>query len=432
MKIETRREIHLPDIVGKGYKSFWNFRGRYRVVKGSRSSKKSKTTALNFIYRLERHPDANLLVIRKTERTLKDSCFKELRWAINRLNVSANWKATLSPLQISNRKTGQVIYFRGLDDPLKITSITVDVGILCWVWIEEAYEITREDDFDMINESIRGQAPEGLFKQLTLTFNPWNEKHWMNARFFSSATSPDVMAITTNYLCNEFLDDADRAEFERMKIRNPRRYQVAGLGNWGITEGLVFENWEETSFDIEELQKDPGLIWAFGLDWGYTHDPSALFCGMVDQKKKRIYVYDEMYKTGMSNEAIAAEIKRMGYEKKPIRADSSEPKSIDRLKQLGITRIISARKGPDSVRNGIDALQDYNIIIHPRCVHFLLEIGNYTWKKDKFGKPTGQPEDDFNHLMDAMRYALEDLLRPRLGFAPTLSSTRPTDRFFVR
>ena len=432
MKIDARKEIHLPDIVGKGYATFWNFKGRYRVVKGSRSSKKSKTTALNFIYRLEKHPEANLLVVRKTERTLKDSCYKELRWAINRLGVSANWKATLSPLQISNRRTGQVIYFRGMDDPLKITSITVDVGILCWVWIEEAYEITKEEDFDMINESIRGQAPDGLFKQLTLTFNPWNERHWMNARFFSSVSTPEALAITTNYLCNEFLDEADRTEFERMKERNPRRYQVAGLGNWGITEGLVYENWEESVFDIDLLLKEPGIRSVFGLDWGYTHDPSALFCGLVDQGKKLIYVHDEMYKSGMSNEAIAAEIKRMGYAKELIRADSAEPKSIDRLRQLGIIRITSARKGPDSIRNGIDALQDYKIIIHPRCVNFLLEIGNYTWKKDKLGKMTGQPDDNFNHLMDAMRYAVEDLLRPRLGFAPTLSSTRPTDRIFVR
>lgn len=424
-----RVHIHLPDVVGKGYATYWNFKGRYRVCKGSRSSKKSKTTALNFIYRLEKYPESNLLIIRKTERTLKDSCFKELRWAINRLGVVANWKVTHSPLQISNIKTGQVIYFRGLDDPLKLTSITVDHGVLCWVWIEEAYEITKEEDFDTLDESIRGIVPPGYFKQITLTFNPWNEKHWIKARFFDPPKSDDVLAQTTNYLCNEFLDAADLAKFDWMKERNTRRYQVAGLGNWGITDGLVFENWEEIEFNIDDIRVQPGIKSVFGLDWGYTNDPSTLFCGLVDTKKKILYVFDEMYKTGMSNESIATEIKRMGYAREVIRADSAEPKSIDRLRELGISRITSARKGPDSVRNGIDALQDYKIIVHPRCVNFLLEIGNYIWKKDKFGKLTGQPEDDFNHLMDAMRYAVEDLLRGKLGFAAT-ASNRSNDRVY--
>ncbi len=406
----VKQEIFLPDVVGRGYKRFWNFKGRYRAVKGSRSSKKSKTTALNFIYRLEKHPLANLLVIRKTERTLKDSCFKELRWAINRLGVTANWKVTHSPLQITNRKTGQVIYFRGLDDPLKLTSITVDHGVLCWVWIEEAYEITKEEDFDTLDESIRGIVPPGYFKQITLTFNPWNEKIWLKKRFFDPPASPDVLAMTTNYLCNEFLDAADLAKFDWMKEHNPRRFQVAGLGNWGITEGLVYENWVEKEFDIDDIRGRPGIKSVFGLDWGYTNDPSAFFAGLVDTKNKLIYVFDEMYKEGMSNEKIAAEVKRMGYAKEHIRADCAEPKSIDRVKELGIPRIEGCPKGDDSVRFGIDAIQDYKIIVHPRCVNFLMEIGMYIWKKDKFGKPTGDPEGEFNHLMDAMRYAMFDII----------------------
>ena len=146
------KRIHLPDVVGRGYKQFWNYKGRYRVVKGSRASKKSKTAALWFIYNMMKYPEANTLVIRKTYRTLKDSCFTELKWAIHRLGVDAWWKITESPFEMMYLPTGQKIYFRGLDDPLKVTSITVDVGVLCWMWIEEAYEIMSEDDFDMINE----------------------------------------------------------------------------------------------------------------------------------------------------------------------------------------------------------------------------------------------------------------------------------------
>lgn len=408
MKIDN---VHLPTVVGKGYKQFWKFKGRYRVIKGSRASKKSKTTALWYITKIMEHPESNLLVVRKTFRTLKDSCFTELKWAIQKLKVQQHWKVTESPLQLEYIPTGQKIYFRGLDDPLKVTSITVDVGSLTWMWIEEAYEIMNEDDFNILDESIRGQVADGLFKQVTLTFNPWNEHHWIKKRFFDAEPDKDILAITTNYLMNEFLDAADKKVFETMKKNNPRRYRVAGLGEWGIVEGLVYENWREENFDLEAIKRISGIKSAFGLDFGYTNDPSALWCGMVDTANKKIYVFDEMYKEGMSNEAISEEITNMGFRKERIRADSAEPKSIDRLRELGISNIKGARKGKDSVNNGIDFIQDYEIIIHPRCVNFQTEISNYTWAKDKFGKKINKPIDDFNHLLDAMRYALEEFIK---------------------
>ena len=406
-----RRHLRLPEVVGKGYGTFWNFKGRYRVCKGSRASKKSKTTALNSIVRIMEYPQANMLCVRKTFRTLKDSCFTELKWAIRRLGVEEWWDVKESPLEMTYKPTGQKILFRGLDDPLKVTSITVEVGVLCWLWIEEAYEIGSEADFDTLDESIRGEMPPGLFKQITLTFNPWNEHHWMKKRFFDAPPDPDILAMTTNYLCNEWLDAADKKVFETMKKNNPRRYRVAGLGEWGIVDGLVYENWEERLFSIEEVRKTPGIRSAFGLDFGYTNDPTALFCGLIDTTNKTLWVFDEIYKPGMSNEDIARDITGAGYSKERIRADSAEPKSIDRLRTLGIQHIRKARKGKDSVNNGIDFIQDYKIFIHPRCVNFLTEIGNYTWATDtKTGKKLNIPIDDFNHLMDAMRYALEEFI----------------------
>lgn len=409
----TAREsrVYLPDLVGKGYGTFWRWKGRYRVCKGSRASKKSKTTALWYIIHMMKYPDANTLVVRKTYRTLKDSCFTELKWAINRLGVQMFWDTRENPLEMTYKPTGQKVYFRGLDDPLKVTSISVERGYLCWAWMEEAYEIGNEADFDMLNESIRGAIPKetGLFKQITLTLNPWNEHHWIKKRFFD-APDEETLALTTNYLCNEWLDEADRRTFEEMRIRNPRRYKVAGLGEWGIVDGLIYEDWEEKAFSIDEVRGLKGIKSVFGLDFGYTNDPSALFCGLIDTKGRTLWVFDEMYREGMSNEAIAREVEGMGYAKERIRADSAEPKSIDRLKELGLTRIRKARKGKDSVNNGIDYLQDYHIIIHPRCVNFLTEISNYTWKVDpKTGKRLNTPIDDFNHLMDAMRYATEEM-----------------------
>lgn len=376
--------------------------------------------ALWVIYHMMKHPQANTLVVRKTYRTLKDSCFTELKWAIKRLGVENLWSVKESPLEMTYIPTGQKIYFRGLDDPLKITSIAVEVGVLCWMWIEEAYEITSEDDFDTLAESMLGDCPEDLWKQTTLTFNPWSDKTWIKKRFFD-VFDPDVLAITTNYRCNEWLSPADRKVFEDMKVKNPRRFRVAGDGDWGVVDGLVYENWKEQDYtlitkkeynDMEEDKRprhpvfSDGLDSAFGLDFGYTNDPTALFCGFLSLSEKKLYVWDELYKKGLSNKAIHSEVTQMGYAKERITGDSAEPKSIDELKGLGL-RITGAKKGKDSVNNGIQWIQDLEIIIHPRCVNFLLEISTYQWKKDKFDKKLNEPEDDNNHLMDAMRYAVE-------------------------
>lgn len=398
--------VHLPSIVGKHYGEFWRFKGRYKAVKGSRASKKSSTQSLKVITEIIENPNINWLVVRKVERTLRDSCYAQLKWAIHRLKVDNFFKCNTSPLEITYKPTGQKILFRGLDEPLKVTSITVEVGSLCRLWIEEAYEITSEDAFDRLDESIRGQLPKGMYHQVVLTFNPWSDRHWLKKRFFDEP-SKNVLAMTTNYMCNEFLSEADLVLFEEMK-KNPRRYRTAGLGEWGIVEGLVYENWEERVFDVHEISIRPSVKSAFGMDFGYVNDASTLFCGLVDTVAREIYVFDEMYEKGMSNEDILSKVTEMGYAKERIKADSAEPKSIAYLRKAGLQRIRAAKKGPDSIRAGISIIQDYKIIIHPRCVNFITEISNYTWDKDKFDNMINKPIDDFNHLMDAMRYAMED------------------------
>lgn len=403
--MQTNR-VYLPDIVGKGYGAFWRFKGRYKAVKGSRASKKSSTQALKAIIEIVENPTVNWLVVRKVERTLRDSCFAQLKWAIHRLQLDRYFKCSTSPLEITYVPTGQKILFRGLDDPLKVTSITVEVGSLCRLWVEEAYEITSEEAFDRLDESIRGQLPDGMYHQVVLTFNPWSDRHWLKKRFFDEP-SGNVLAMTTNYMCNEFLSESDLILFEEMK-KNPRRYRTAGLGEWGIVEGLVFENWEEQAFDVNEVSKRPNVKSAFGMDFGYVNDPSTLFCGLVDKVAREIYVFDEMYEKGMSNEDILSKVTEMGYAKERIKADSAEPKSIAYLRKAGLRNIRAAKKGPDSIRAGISLIQDYKIIVHPRCVNFLTEISNYTWDKDKFDNMINKPIDDFNHLMDAMRYAMEE------------------------
>lgn len=394
--------IYLPDVVGKGYKKFWEFKGRYRVCKGSRASKKSKTMALWSTVNIMKYPQANLLVIRQTGNTLKGSCFTELKWAIHRLQVDEYWKINENPLEMTYIPTGQKIYFRGLDDPLKVTSITVDVGVLCWMWIEEAYEITDEAAFDTLDESIRGVVPDGLFKQITLTFNPWNEHHWMKARFFD-VVDDNILAMTTNYMCNEWLDEHDLKLFEDMKKNRPKRYQVAGLGNWGITDGVIFENWEVQ--DLTEMIPTFANSY-FGLDFGAT-DPNALICFDVEMGQKKIYIYDEYYQGDITLDTLADEVRRR-IGNHFVTCDSAGKQHIIELNARGIWALPSI-KGPDSISHGIQWLQGFDIIVHKDCKNFIKEISNYRWAKDKFGKSIDTPVDENNHLIDALRYGSEPL-----------------------
>lgn len=403
-----KTEISIRDLVGGSYNAFWHCKKRYRVVKGSRGSKKSKTAALNHIVRLVQYPLANLLVIRKTFNTLRTSVYSDLIWAIERLGLEAYFECRTNPLEITYAPTGQKIYFRGLDDPLKITSISVAHGVLCWVFFEEAYEITNEDDFNKIDLSIRGEMPPGYFKQLTLILNPWSELCWIKKRFFDTKDD-DVFAATTTYKCNEWLDDADIKVFEKMKVNNPRRYRIEGLGEWGIAEGLIYENVECREFDIEALRCKDGVKASFGLDFGYT-DPNAFVAAMVDADEETIYIFDEWYKTGVTNLVIADAIKDMGHASQIVYCDSAEPKSIAELQEQGI-RAEASRKGADSVLHGIKQIQGYKIVVHPRCVEFWHEITNYCWSKDaKTGKFVDRPEHEFSHGMDAMRYGVAKLL----------------------
>ena len=407
-------KINIANKVGKGYKEFWNFKGRYRVVKGSRGSKKSTTISMWIIYNMMKYPLANTLVVRRVFNTHKDSTYTQLKWASNNLGVSHLWKFSKSPLEATYIPTGQKILFRGLDDPMSITSITVEHGHLCWCWFEEAFQVMNEDDFNKIDMSIRGEMPPGYFKQITLSFNPWSEKHWLKRRFFD-IKDDDILASTTTYKCNEYLGEDDIQVFEKMKLNNPRRYDIEGLGNWGIAEGLVYENFEELEFNIEDIKRRSNIKSAFGLDFGYTNDPTAFICTLVDLDNKEIYIFDEHYQKAMTNKMISDMIKYKGYSKEMIIADSSEPKSIDDIQRNGIYRILPAKKGKDSILNGIQFIQDFKIYVHPKCENTIVELSNYVWS-NKEGVNINKPIDEYNHLMDALRYALEPIKLGRSKF----------------
>lgn len=405
-------QIKIKDVIGKNYDLFWNDKHFYRVVKGSRGSKKSKTIAINMIYRIMKYPESNLLVIRRVFNTLRNSCRADLIWAINRLKVNHLWRVPKGEHTLTYLPTGQQILFAGLDDPLKLTSITVAQGYLNFVWIEEAFQIEKQEMFETLEESIRGILPSHLFHQITLSFNPWSEDHWLRKRFYNDTYEREyiddlIYAITTDYTMNEFLDEVTLKRFEEMKIKRPNRFRVAGLGEWGIAEGLVYNNWEVLEFDpVKLLRSDFSLEVAFGLDFGFTNDPSAFIAVIVDLRNKRLFIFDEFYKKRLLNNEIAEEIKIRGYSKDEITADCAEAKSIEEIRRHGISRIKQSSKGKGSVNQGIQYIQQFDIYVHPKCTNTIMEFKNYVWE-EKNGITLNKAADNYNHLMDALRYALE-------------------------
>ena len=401
-------QIPLSKYLGKGYNRFHHSRNFYRVVKGGRGSKKSKSTALDYIYKMLKYPWANLLVVRRFSNTNKQSTYTDLKWAANRMKVSHLFKFNESLPEITVKETGQKILFRGLDDPLKITSITVDNGLLAWLWLEEAYQVENKDKFDTLVESIRGSVDDkNFFKQITVTFNPWSERHWLKSAFFDEETRfNDVFADTTTYRDNEWLDQQDIDRYEDLWRTNPRRAAVVANGDWGVAEGLVFENYTIRDFDIMATIKRVGETTA-GLDFGFTHDPTTFPRLAVDLDNKELWIYAEHYEHAMTTDDIYNMIVDADMKNALITADSAEQRLIAELKAKGISRITPSVKGAGSINAGIDFMKQFKIYIHPSCVKTIEEFDTYIYKQDKDGKWLNEPVDANNHIIDAIRYALE-------------------------
>ncbi len=407
-------DIKLDEIVGGGYNKFFNNKNFYRVVKGSRGSKKSKTTALNFIFRIMQYSWSNLLVVRRFSNTNKQSTYTDLRWATNRLGVKHLFKFNDSLPEITYKPTGQKILFRGLDDPLKITSITVENGILCWAWFEEAYQIETFDKFSTVVESIRGSVddPE-FFKQITITFNPWSERHWLKQVFFDEDTKlNNTFSYTTTYRVNEWLDDVDIGRYEDLYRTNPRRARIVCDGDWGVAEGLVFENFEVKEFDWVKKLKDKQVV-AHGSDFGFTQDPTTLVSTIVDTQNKELWIYDEHYQRGMLTDEVYQMYIDKGLKNAEIVADSAEKRLITEIKRKGISNIKPSVKGQGSIMQGVQFIQGFKIYVHPSCEHTIEELNTYTFDQDKDGNWLNKPIDENNHILDALRYSLEKFHFPR-------------------
>lgn len=410
----TDKKLSITKTIGSGYNEFWHNKNFYRVVKGSRGSKKSKTTALNFIYRLMEYEWANLLVVRRFSNTNKQSTYTDLRWATNQLGVTHLFKFNDSLPEITYKPTGQKILFRGLDDPLKITSITVENGILCWAWFEEAYQIETFDKFSTVVESIRGSIDDSdFFKQITVTFNPWSERHWLKPTFFDKDTKlNNTFSYTTTFRVNEWLDDVDIGRYEDLYRTNPRRARIVCDGDWGVAEGLVFENFEVKEFDWVKKLKDKQVV-AHGSDFGFTQDPTTLVSTIVDTQNKELWIYNEHYQRGMLTDEIYQMYIDKGLKNAEIIADSAEKRLITEIKRKGISNIKPSVKGQGSIMQGVQFIQGFKIYVHPSCEHTIEELNTYTFDQDKDGNWLNKPIDENNHILDALRYSLEKFHFPR-------------------
>lgn len=360
------------------------------------------------IYKYLKYPNRRCLVIRKVGNTLRDSIYALFKSVLSDWHLYDKVKFTESILTIT-LPNGSEFIFKGLEDEEKIKSIANIDDIV----IEEATELTQKQ-FNQLNLRLRSRNP---YNQIHLMFNPISKANWVYGMWFdeeSSHNKDTTMILHTTYLDNKFLPLSYINELLEMKHNDPVYYMIYALGQFATLDKLVYNNWEEQAFDYKEIiRSDKEIIAVFGLDFGYTNDPTAFVCALVDTKNKNIYIYDEFQERGLLNDEIVSRITEMGYCKEIIVADSSEPKSIDDLRRNGLNRVKAARKGRDSIIHGIQFLQQYKIYIHPCCIHILEEFQNYTWQKDKSGIYINKPIDKYNHGLDALRYAIEDINKGR-------------------
>lgn len=382
------------------YPYLWDYTHRYEIYYGGGGSGKSHFIAQKLVCKALKYK-RKILVIRKVMATQKDSCYRLFSDILSEFKIYEHCKVNKSDYEIKFPNES-VILFKGMDNPEKIKSI---VGISD-VWIEEASEITVED-FTQLKIRLRASVP---YLQMFLSYNPISKANWVYKYFHApTAVIPsDTVVLKTTYKDNKFLPADYIKTLETMIQTNPTYYKIYTLGEFCSLDKLVFTNWESGNFDISELKQNPKLEFLCGLDFGFTNDPTALISSLLDEENKTIYVIDEFYQKGLTNDKIAAVIKNKGLAKSTIIADCAEQKSITEISRSGVYRIHESAKGNDSILSGIQKLQQYKIIVHTNCENVITELENYSWTKDKnTGEYTNKPIDTFNHCLDALRYSLQ-------------------------
>lgn len=404
---------------------FKDYKTRVNIFYGGAGSGKSKFIVQKMLYKLL-NDKRKCLVVRKVGATIRESIFAEFKTLISDLGIYNQCSINKTDMTIELPNKSQFI-FKGLDDSEKVKSIQGIDDII----IEEATELV-ENDFTQLNLRLRSKKKN---QQIHIMFNPVSKVNWVYKLFFKKKYK-GALIVKTTYKDNTYLPKDYIESIENLKETNFAMWEIYANGKFASLDKRVFTNWEALEFDIEEIKREEAQKVAktlglnvtslinpkanpflknhftrktyFGLDFGYTNDPSAFIVFLVDEKKKLMWIYDEFYRSGMLNEDIYNLIAYKGYSKERIIADSAEPKSIAELRKLGLRRIKSAEKGKDSIIHGIQYLQGYKIYIHSKCVNTIMEFENYTWQKDKkTGEYINKPIDDYCHLIDALRYGAE-------------------------
>lgn len=346
-----------------------------------------------------KHP-RKILWLRKVGATIADSLFQDVKSCLIDFKVwdLCEWNKTDNRVTLPN---GSVFLFKGMDNSEKIKSIK---GISDVV-MEEASEFNLNDYTQL---TLRLREKKHLYKQIYLMFNPVSKLNWVYKYFFAGEPHKNTLIKQSSYKDNKFLDEMTRDNLEDLANRNPAYYKIYALGEFATLDKRVFPKYDTEILNKDDLRHIPSY---FALDYGYVNDPSAFIHVKVDKKNKRLYILEEYVKTGMLNDELANVIKQLGYYKERITADSAEKKSIAEMKREGIERIKPSMKGKDSIMAGIQFISQFDIIVDERCYKTIEELDNYTWKKDKqTDEYYNEPVDTYNHCIDSLRYAVEELM----------------------
>lgn len=390
---------------------------RYIVMKGSAGSGKSVDTAQNYILRLLKDRGRNLVCIRKSDITNRDSTYAELSSAIYRMfgdKADKYFKVNQSPLKIECRANGNEIIFRGMNDERqreKLKSITFKKGKLTDVWIEEATELTQAD-FEIIDDRLRGQLPDGQFYQIRLTFNPVSRTHWIKKQFFDFKDK-NVLTHHSTYLDNRFIDEAYRERMLRRKEVDPEGYQIYGLGNWGEVGGLILTNWEVADCSQEVSDWEYTSV---GQDFGFNHANAIL---LLAYKDGDIYVLKEHYRYEKTSDEIIEEIEGVFPKNVMMYCDSAESDRVRMFRRAGYrAKKVKKEKAPGQIyiRNQINWLKQRRIFIHPSCVNLIKELGQWKWKYDeRLSVYLDEPVEFFDDAIAALRYGVEPWRKNKSG-----------------
>jgi PBSX family phage terminase large subunit len=395
-----------------------NGTAREVIIKGGRGGWKSSFPGLKIPELIMANPSIHVLCMRNVKDTLRDSVYEQIKWGIEKLGVADRFKCTTSPLKIVYRPTGQTIYFRGSDDPLKIKSIKPSFGYIGIVWFEEFDQYAGEAAIRTVMQSaIRGTDENGKSNAVIFkTFNPpKTAQAWANryvADIEARANDPQMRKEGTEILHTsytdvprEWLGDEFIREAEDLKKINPRAYANEYLGEVTGTGGNVFENLEIRDITNEEVADFDHI--KQGLDWGYFPDPTAFVRLHYDASKMIIYIYDERKYLKTGNEELVEAFS--AFKRDLTIADNAEIKSIDFFRSEGYN-IRPCVKGAGSVEFGLKWLASRAKIVidRKRCPETAREFESYEYMKDKDGNFVSGYPDENNHFIDATRYALND------------------------